>query len=446
MKIYNKPKPKIFLLASVFILLTSIITPQLAYGYDLFYSTNDILFYDPEEAAIDCSGTIVLSGDDNRQKIFNFLISKGLTNEQAAGVLGNIQQESGFSPTRQSESAKFGSGAWGLAQWLSGRKSSLLKHLKENYPELHSKYYTAEWGDGVDSNNGYVPISLITKESMLIEDNDSLLIAELDFLYDESQSRKIPSIAAEYSSASTSETEWKAISKATSTRDASTIWLLAFERPVGEKDGKEAIQRMVNTRAEASEKILAELQNESSGSVPASSSACIDPSSGSIEALKATVKSYAWPNYEGRGYTVKTEAYAAAITKALSEGRYVGSNGIDCGGFVTTAIYDSSYDRKYNYNAKGGNTSSQKDWLDANWEKLDIKDTADLRPGDVSITLYSDRDGGHTFLFIGTDLEGFGSEMNGGWKGVVSSAHNSRAPMAGVEDLLDPDYTWYRKK
>ena len=46
---------------------------------------------------------------------WNFLIGKGLSREQTAGIMGNLQQEHGFNTTGD-----------GLAQWTGGRKAALL--------------------------------------------------------------------------------------------------------------------------------------------------------------------------------------------------------------------------------------------------------------------------------------------------------------------------------
>jgi hypothetical protein len=51
-----------------------------------------------------------------------FLQGKGLTRAQAAGVVGSLMQESGLSTTAKNPS----SGAYGIGQWLGGRKTNLL--------------------------------------------------------------------------------------------------------------------------------------------------------------------------------------------------------------------------------------------------------------------------------------------------------------------------------
>ncbi len=92
-------------------------------------------------------GCTLLAGKDNAEKVWNFLISKGLTPPQAAGIMGNLQAESGFEPRRvqyggtnsRGETSVAGkpsslddtmridgSTGYGLAQWTSkGRQQGL---------------------------------------------------------------------------------------------------------------------------------------------------------------------------------------------------------------------------------------------------------------------------------------------------------------------------------
>jgi len=68
------------------------------------------------------SSSTILEGNDNKSKIWNYLVGQmGFTDIQAAGVMGNIQQESGFDPKALNPS----SGAYGIIQWLGTRKTAL---------------------------------------------------------------------------------------------------------------------------------------------------------------------------------------------------------------------------------------------------------------------------------------------------------------------------------
>src|SRR5258708_12059868 len=57
---------------------------------------NDTVWYNPSGGSI-CGGggAIALTGSDNVQKAFNFFLGKGLSDAQASGVIGNLEQESG---------------------------------------------------------------------------------------------------------------------------------------------------------------------------------------------------------------------------------------------------------------------------------------------------------------------------------------------------------------
>jgi TP901 family phage tail tape measure protein len=61
------------------------------------------------------------TGGGNASVIWNFFKSKGFSDAIVAGIMGNLQLESGLSTTALNKS----SGAFGLAQWLGGRKTAL---------------------------------------------------------------------------------------------------------------------------------------------------------------------------------------------------------------------------------------------------------------------------------------------------------------------------------
>ena len=90
-----------------------------------FYSSNDILYYDPNACEVGVNeGTTALVGNDNLEKILRYYVGKGLTLAQAAGIAGNYQQESSFNPAIIQGGAIAGpnykpvSGVgFGIAQW-----------------------------------------------------------------------------------------------------------------------------------------------------------------------------------------------------------------------------------------------------------------------------------------------------------------------------------------
>lgn len=120
--------------------------------------------------------------------VMNYLIDKGLTKEQAAGIAGNIQQESGFSPKARSKS-----GYIGIAQW----------DPKNRWPAVE-KYIKSQ---------GYDPMSLE---------------GQLEGLYWEANKRG----------------NWKKIAEAQTPEQASAAWLKHFEIS-GEKPGMAGYNRRV---------------------------------------------------------------------------------------------------------------------------------------------------------------------------------------------------------
>ena len=72
------------------------------------------------------SGPTTLSGSNNEQQAFNYYVSKGLTPQQSAGIIGNFIQESNVSPV----SVNGSSGATGIAQWLGGRLTNLQAYIQ----------------------------------------------------------------------------------------------------------------------------------------------------------------------------------------------------------------------------------------------------------------------------------------------------------------------------
>lgn len=90
----------------------------------IFFNLNDITYYDAgAEDCVSGNGT-VLAGNDNAEKIWNYFIGKGFSDEAAAGILGNLKQESGFNPklteggreAAENETPKNGVG-FGIVQW-----------------------------------------------------------------------------------------------------------------------------------------------------------------------------------------------------------------------------------------------------------------------------------------------------------------------------------------
>lgn len=386
-------------------------------GTERYFMTNGGYHFNPDSVSACAASTV--SGTTNIEKIWNFFISKGLSGEQAAGILGNLQAEGGFSATRQEDSQSFPGGGWGIAQWTGGRRTTLVAAVRNANLD---QYYDAKYGGPTAVEKGYVA------DGLPIEASDKILALELDFLYQESTTRIVRN-----GWGLPGKSEWESVKAAKTVLEASDIWLYSFERP---RDQSATVSSM---RAKNGTDILNKLAGTSGGVASSSGCSSVD-SSGSEQALLDLVKKYAWPTYS----SVKTDKmpdYQKAVTSAKQNGIYVGNDGVDCGGFVTLLMINSGFEPNYNFGGKfsqgAGITDTQEAWARKNWKLLGTGstiDTSTLRPGDVAFLP------GHTFVYIGGKVPGWDSKY------VVASASNGRrSPMAGHESLTDPNVTWFRK-
>jgi Phage tail lysozyme len=89
------------------------------------------------EASGSATGSVAatpLSGSGSEEQIWNFFADKGFSSSAIAGVMGNLQQESGLDPTAVNPT----SGAFGIGQWLGGRKTNLKNYAKETGGDMNS--------------------------------------------------------------------------------------------------------------------------------------------------------------------------------------------------------------------------------------------------------------------------------------------------------------------
>lgn len=90
----------------------------------------------------------------NARAIWNFLKYKGLSDAAIAGVLGNIQAESGFNPSVQEYSNGEG---YGLIQWSFGRRDALEDAALEQGVDVSDLQFQLEylWNEALDPNTSY---------------------------------------------------------------------------------------------------------------------------------------------------------------------------------------------------------------------------------------------------------------------------------------------------
>lgn len=153
-------------------------------AYSDFYAENDILFYSLN-ASSNCGSSITAGttaqvfGTTAAEKVWNGLKSLGFNNEQTAGLMGNLQAESGFSPIRLeggSDKIIGERGGYGLAQWTSsGRRKGFIQALIDHG---FSQY--------TDPNNSadeiYHKVGQTLLDSNMLPNFDSIMAVNLDYL------------------------------------------------------------------------------------------------------------------------------------------------------------------------------------------------------------------------------------------------------------------------
>lgn len=91
-----------------------------------------------------------LTGSGNEEKIFNYLVGRGLQPHQAAGIMGNMKAESGFNP-KALEPGTTGDfpiegRGYGLVQWtFSERQAPLIKKARDSGREVYDLQLQLEY-------------------------------------------------------------------------------------------------------------------------------------------------------------------------------------------------------------------------------------------------------------------------------------------------------------
>jgi hypothetical protein len=121
----------------LFGLIVGILTPQYVQAISEEQRQlirSGIYYYDLEESDFgSCYGPVQLVGSDNIEQGYNYFIDRGLEPIYAAALIGNFILESQMKPDAFN-SAGGGQGAYGIAQWRSGRQAALRE--KPNYETL----------------------------------------------------------------------------------------------------------------------------------------------------------------------------------------------------------------------------------------------------------------------------------------------------------------------
>lgn len=352
-------------------------------------------------------GGVVKMLSDNPETALGYLMSAGngtkLTLAQAAGVVGNLQQESGPALDPRASNGTHN----GIAQWDEANR----------------------WGNGV------------VKFAADMNGDPYDLAIQLRFLAWEM------GLTDEWKDHPSTNGGVADAVRATSTpEEAAEVFEATFER----SGGSALSQRQANARALYDKYKDSSALSSSGAALPGTSAACSSGSGGTSGLQDYTLK-YAWKELHHEPRTQRKDDYVAAIDTAVKEGRYTNDpsdgdeslRGVDCGVFVTTLLYDSGFDKTYNFDAKGGNTVRQMQWAMLNWQLLGMangtyepdgsKFTDDkLQPGDVAFSL------GHTWVYVG-EINGFESKY-------ASASYGEKAPSAAGEGFDWDNAIWFRKK
>lgn len=346
---------KIKLLSIVSLTLISSLMPLSVFAIDqAFYSSNDILFYDPTDTnacatsgSVSSTGSISLEKSDALQHIFQTLINGGMNTVQASAVMGNMYGESSFN-AGVNESG--GGPGYGLVQWSFGRRTNL-----EAYATAQGK-----------------PVSDVDLQlSFLLKEYNESYKSRLD----KSDFATSSDIAA-----------------------ATTAWMRIFEAPLMYPDNDPA--GLNSKRIPAAEKVYGFYSNlavSTSTSSSTASTSCSAVGNGVVAgSIVKTAIGLAQPQPVSNGTTSLTQA-----TQAFQDAKAKynpTTDPTDCGGFVATVMLSSGVDPNY----PNVGTSKQYDYVQAHPEKYTVihpQSVADLQPGDILITAAA----GHTMIYVGSD-------------------------------------------
>jgi len=359
---------------TILALTISLYSPALAFKekYDYqYYSSNGILFYNPEDTSCG-KATGLYSGEtdisslqdtpDNKA-IFQTLISNKehtITSVMAAAIMGNMYGESRLNPNASEEPVGPG---YGLAQWSTeGRKAGL------------EAFAAAEGKDKSDA--------LVQTRYLLKEYNESYynLLTGTDF--DERSND---------------------ISKAT------TTWMQIFENPL-EQDGPDP-SGLNSRRIPAAIAIYDYYKdlNPNSGTATAAVNKSNCGSGVVAGQVVQTAVGFAltepFPNgnfVTGGGQSAKTTeaGYTASRdTWKVGKPKYNPNQGVawtDCGGFIATVMRASQVDPDY----PTVSVTAQTNYVTSHPEKYKIIrgfSAGDLKPGDILLS------SGHTTMYTGAE-------------------------------------------
>lgn len=342
-----------FIVLAVSIAAATSLTTNQVFAYDQqFYSSNDILFYNPDASSA-CSSTaststasVPLTDNPTLKQIFQLLINGGMNAVQAAAVMGNMYAESSFISDRHEVGNDIG---YGLVQWSFGRRTNL-----ENFAKQKG-----------------VPASDVTMQ--------------IEFLF------------KEYNSSYKSRLSSTPFKDGTDITASTKAWMMIFEAPMMSPANDPAA--LNSKRIPAANTIYGLYQSLAPSSTAlsaTSTSSCNATGNGAVAGnIVATALNLALTAPVKNGTTAKSDARDTYQTAKMQYNPT--TDWTDCGGFVSTVMKASGVDPNYPLG-----TSVEGAYVRAHPEKYKVIDNpsptgSDLQPGDILISTTA----GHTMLYTG---------------------------------------------
>ncbi len=337
-----------------------------------YFNSVGAFYYDPDgrnygfSSGTGCyTGSISIAGGNAAAKIWSGLTSF-LTPVQAAGIMGNMNSESGLNPVKHeySQKDKYWNNGFdivndssepygiGLIQWSRGRRTGMLHYIQEKSPELLDYFMRPDIYNG--SGEQFL-------QSVGETVYDSLLTLELEYLKYELET---------YSS-------YRGIFDQTNVQDASDYFLEHVEIPNN-------IEATKPGRRAAAQRYYDMFYGTTNA--PSNTTTCF--AIGGNGDINATALRLAWPAHEEHSKDNPTPAYQAALNSVIgdfSTQAYPVSIGASCDAFVATVMRASGADPNF-YCCR---VTLQEDYLAAHPELYqrigNIYSSADVQPGDILI-------------------------------------------------------------
>ena len=355
----------LWLMMTITILLPSVTFADRVIQDDYDSVINDTVWYAPgyQQIINNCTNgnDTNLTGKDNVQKAFNFLVGKGLSANQAAGVVGNLQAESfdRIDPTANQDGSTrttpLNGVGFGISQWTFTSRQAPL-------------------------------VALAQKMKLPATD----LGVQLNFLWAELTGTVDPPYQSDgYKSV------YDDLKKASTVDDATSLYMRRFESPADQS------QSAINGRIAKAKIVLAKYgsgQTAGSTTTDTTGSTCQNGNGVIGGDVVTTALNLAWrPGEAGFSLSVPKPAYKIAWDGA--------SDYTDCGAFVASVMIATGADKNY----PKVSTAVQLAYVKSHPEKYQIinhpTNTGQLQPGDILV--FSASPYGHTIIYLGPQKNGY---------------------------------------